>query len=282
MRRTYGTWRRIGAMAGVIALAASCGGADDGGSAANTDPTTDSAESAEGPTVDSAPLFVRTSEDVDAGEDSGVDDGGAPAVAAPDSTTTTTTSTIPLVSDTGVPGIDSDDAFCRSWSQFAGSFRAIGLVSAIRDVDAGLRLEVIASDAVVAAIAGMGVALPAELEPERDTLLSEFAGPFGRRALKASAALTAAGLGRDGLELLTDVWLATLADVGIDDPSLDIDIPDGVDVAVIDEAATAFAASTPGIGDDPSLTTFTQIPLTDAYTFTNCPDGGTLSGNDDL
>lgn len=275
MKRTHGTWRRIGAMAGVVVLVTGCGGADDDESAADTDTTTEAADRAP---VDSAPLFVRTSDDVDTTD---ADDDG-PVVAAPGSTTTTTTSTIPLVSDTGVPGIDSDDVFCRSWSQFAGSFRAIGLVSAIRDVDAGLRLEVIASDSVVAAIAGMGTALPAELEAERDTLVSEFAGPFGRRALKASEALAAAGLGDDGVELLTDVWLATLADVGIDDPSLDIDIPEGVDIAVVDAATTAFAATTPAIGDDPSLTTFTEIPLTDAYTLANCPDAGTLSGNDDL
>lgn len=289
MKRTHGTRRRIGAMVALVALAASCGG--DDGSTADTDTTTlsptDSADVAVDATVDSAPLFVRTTDGRDAtastdATDSTEDGDDAPVVAAPGSTTTSTTSTIPLVSDTGVPGIDSDDVFCRSWSEFAGSFRAIGLVSAIRDVDAGLRLEVIASGAVVAAIDAMGDALPAELEPERDTLLSDYAGPFGRRAAKAGEALTAAGLDGDGIDVLAELWLVTLADVGIDDPSLDVEIPDEIDVTMVDAAAADFAASTPAIGDDPSLNTFTEIPLTDAYTFANCPDGGTLAGNDDL
>lgn len=38
---------------------------------------------------------------------------------------------IPVVPETGVPGIDSADAFCRAWSEFAGSFLADGLL----DVD---------------------------------------------------------------------------------------------------------------------------------------------------
>lgn len=263
---------RIVAMVVAAGFAAACSGADDMSS--STSNSVASVPTVVETTVGSTPVFVRNSDDVEGA--------AAPVVAAPDSTTTSTTTTIPLVPDTGVPGIDSEDVFCRSWSQFAGSFRAIGLVSAIRDVEAGMRLEVIASASVVGAIDGMSSGLPAELEPERDTLLSQFAGPFGRRAARANEALTSAGLTSDDVTLLSEVWLITLADVGIDDPSLDIEIPAAVDAAAVREAVTQFSAATPAIRDDPSLTTFTKIPLTDAYTFANCPDGGTLAGNDDL
>ena len=281
MDSSVGTRHRIGLAIALAVLVTACGGGDDDVADGSIDPSGNTAAEP----VETDPLFVRTTGDGDsdaATVDSVDDDSQAPVGAAPESTTTTVAATIPLVSDTGVPGIDSDDAFCQAWSQFAGSFRAIGLVSAIRDVDAGLRLEVIASGAVLDAISGMGEHLPAELEPEREVLLDDFAGPFGRRAAKAGESLATAGLSADGVGLLTDAWLTTLAEIGLDDPSLDVAIPDAVDAAVFDAAFAEFAAATPAIGDDPSLTTFTEIPLTDAYTLASCPDAGTLSGNDDL
>lgn len=281
-RRPSASW--TGVIVAIAAISASCGGSGD--TAANPTTPLDTTAAPQ----DSDPLFVRTGEDDGeatpapdstppaAGDTTAVDEG--PVVANPG--TTTTTIPVPLVPDTGVPGIDSDNDFCRSWSEFAGSFRALGVVSAIRDESAALRLEVIASEVVIAAIAGMGDSLPAELEPERDILLSAFAGPFGRRALAANEALTAAGVGGDDFELLADAWLTTLADVGIDDPEFDVVVPVGVDADLVDAAAAAFAATTPPIGGDPSLATFTEIPLTAAYTLANCPDAGTLAGNDDL
>ena len=50
---------------------------------------------------------------------------------SPESTVTTEETTPPIatVPDGGVPGIDSDDPFCRAWSEFAGSFQALSLTA---------------------------------------------------------------------------------------------------------------------------------------------------------
>ncbi len=98
------------------------------------------------------------------------------------------------IDETGVPGIDSSDAFCRAWSEFAGSFQALGLVSAIGDPDTAFRLEVIAASTVTAAVEAMEVHLPAELEDERVALVADLAGPFFGRAVLAEADLGYQGL----------------------------------------------------------------------------------------
>ena len=55
---------------------------------------------------------------------------------------------IPPVPETGVPGIASDDLFCRAWSEYAGSVQALSLAWAVQPAAAASALEVAASDAV--------------------------------------------------------------------------------------------------------------------------------------
>ena len=52
--------------------------------------------------------------------------------------------TFATVPDEPVPELDSDNPFCRAWSQFAGSFQRLALASSAgTDPDNALRLEVL-------------------------------------------------------------------------------------------------------------------------------------------
>jgi len=185
-----------------------------------------------------------------------------------------------VVADTGVPGLDSDDAFCRSWSEFAGSFQAIALSAALAvDPSQWARAEVAAASTIVAAVAGLQEHLPDELEPEREALAVGLVGPLARRAGEAIVALTAAGLTEAEIAAVGKVWLATLAATGLDEPIGDIVLdPDVADR--FDGAVAAFAATRPSIVEDPALITDASTPLTNAYLADHCPDQGTLGGND--
>jgi hypothetical protein len=182
---------------------------------------------------------------------------------------------IPVVPETGVPGIDSADGFCRAWSKFAGSFQAVGLVSAVGDPGNAFRLEVFASPAVVDAVFALDANLPAELEDERFALVADFAGPYFARASAAEALLDA-----DVRDAVAAAWILQLTELGVDDPFLDVGLPGAADPALFASAVEAFATGFPSIVEDPSLMTDAQIPLTDAYLAANCPDQGTLGGND--
>jgi hypothetical protein len=182
---------------------------------------------------------------------------------------------IPIVPETGVPGIDSADEFCRAWSEFAGSFQAVGLVSAVGDPGNAFRLEVLASPAVVDAVFALDANLPAELEDERIALVADFAGPYFARASAAEALLDA-----DVRDAIAAAWILQLTELGVDDPFLDVDLPGVADAALFVRAVEAFTTAFPSIVEDPSLITDAQIPLTNAYLAANCPDQGILGGND--
>lgn len=182
---------------------------------------------------------------------------------------------IPVVPETGVPGIDSADAFCRAWSEFAGSFQAVGLVSAVGDPANAFRLEVFASPAVVGAVLALDANLPVELEDEQTALIADFAGPYFARASVAEGLIDA-----DVRDVLAAAWILQLTELGVDDPFLEVDLPGAVDPALFAAAVESFSAASPSIVEDPSLITDVRIPLTAAYLTTNCPDQGILAGND--
>lgn len=228
------------------------------------------------------------------GSDDTADDAGGsiPVTDAPDVTSTAApteptrdASNAPtigqqVVADTGVPGLDSDDAFCRSWSEFAGSFQALALSASVAvDSSQWARPEVAAASTIVAAVAGLHEHLPDELEPEREALAVGLVGPLARRADEAIVALTAAGLTEAEIAAVGEVWLATLTAAGLDEPIDDIVLdPDVADR--FDGAATAFAATRPSIVEDPALITDASTPLTFDYLADHCPDQGVLAGND--
>ena len=201
---------------------------------------------------------------------------------APAGATSPSTSPLPVTTATesGVPGLDSDDDFCRGWSRFAASFQALALasVSSTDPVDA-IRLEVIAAGALLAAVASLDSAYPDALIAERSEFVDGLLGPLTRRAERARDELLAAGLSEADVDDLGTEWLDALAAAGTDDPDLTVAVRDDLRPAV--EAATAeLAADVPLIVDDPSLVTDAAAEDTLAYISANCPDQGTLGGND--
>lgn len=216
----------------------------------------------------------------------------APTTAATPTTTTTPPTTIPAtatptvnetiatVPEEAAPGIDSEDPFCRAWSEFAGSFQALTFASIdAADPLVGARLEVVAGGAVVEAARSLDDAFPDEIVDEREVFVDDVIGPFARRAARAADELRSAGVGDDDIELLGDAWLAALVGSDPADPTLSVDIPAELDAA-IDAATVAFAATVPPIAADPSLITRAEAPGTFGYLAEQCPDQGVLAGND--
>ncbi len=191
-------------------------------------------------------------------------------------------STFATVPDEPVPGLDSDEPFCRAWSQFAGSFQALALASSAgTDPRNAVRLEVAASGAVMRAVADLGASLPADLDGERDAFLGGLLGPFADRARLASEALVSEGLRAVQVDELGDLWLATIAESGSQDPDLVLVVPSGYQPA-FDDAVVSFAADVVPVSDDPSLVTDAAAPQTLAYIAATCPDQGILAGNDSI
>lgn len=260
--------------AGVVLAAlavGACTGGDGGGDAgrASTPAPTDRADGAGVPTADTEPVEITEPDTT--------------TTAAPDSVPATeaATTTIGTVPEDGVPGIDSGDAFCRSWSEFAGSFQALAAATSFgADPDNAAVLEVAASPALVAAVQALDANLPAELESERSVFVVDLAGPMSRRAERARSELIAAGLSDEALAELGLAWLAALSAAGLGEPDIDFAVPDGVDASAFDAAVDTFRDALPPINQDPSLITDAEFPLTDQYLTVNCPDQGTLGGND--
>jgi hypothetical protein len=176
-----------------------------------------------------------------------------------------------------VPGIDSADAFCRSWSEFAGSFQALALASAVDpDPVAGARLEVVASPAVDRAAGALSEAFPGEIANERPVFLDGVVGPFANRSSLAGEELLTAGLTIDDRDELVLLWLEALV---AEQPVVAVTVPDELD-KIVDAAAAAFARRVPPIAEDPSLVTDASAPATFAYIADNCPDQGILGGTD--
>ena len=91
------------------------------------------------------------------------------------------------VVDTGVPGLDSGDAFCAAWSRFGGSWQLLVQVGAAGDPVQLARLEVIASTVVQGAYGDVFAAWPAELESEREVVADAYFGAFQRRSADAAS-----------------------------------------------------------------------------------------------
>jgi hypothetical protein len=203
------------------------------------------------------------------------DEGAATIATAP-----IATAPIATVPDDRVPGIDSEDPFCRAWSEYAGSFQTLTFASvAASDPFAAARLEVIASAAVSSAAATIDTQFPEAVADERALFVDDVIGPFARRAQRAMDALDDAGLSPEEIERLGEAWLIELADLGADEIEVVVDVPDDL-VAAVDVATSAFAADVPPIAADPSLVTSADTPATFGYLAEFCPDQGVLAGND--
>ena len=257
MQRRRVTWRVIAAVG--ISLLSACSASEA------TSPPSVPAESIGGP-ADDEDLFTER-EGVTA-----IDDQGQPVEPV--------TESLPPVAETGVPGIDSDDVFCRSWSRYAGSVQALSLAWVLQPPADAARLEVAATAAVTEAVEGMATNLPDEIESNRQALTVDVPGPFLRRAERARELLADAGLSEEQIETLGGAWIDGITEQGIDSETLSIEVPSDSSNA-LDAAAQAFAAELPSIVEDPTLdtTAFDIGPSLD-YISASCPDQGTLAGND--
>lgn len=228
--------------------------------------------------IDQEPAAFDTDDDPAADPDD-----RAPSTTEFDLAAQPSTPLIEPVPETGVPGIDSADAFCRAWSQYGGSFQALALVSAERDLDAALGLELLGSTSVIDAHTAMAAELPPELEVERTLFIDQLLGPFATRARLAQTALVEAGIETDGL---SEYWLAALSEQGVDSPNLSLEPPPNVDPDAFAAAISGFSASfepdDQRIVDDDSLVTNAVAPLSTDYLASNCPDRGILAGNDEV
>jgi hypothetical protein len=211
----------------------------------------------------------------------------APPSTAPPTTVAPTTEPGPTTvppptpppADTGVPGLDSEDAFCAAWSRFGGSWQVVLAASAFGDPDDAARLEVLASTVVGDAYDAMFDVWPDELASERDVVADDFFGAFQRRSADALAALSAAGADADDIELLADVWVDALATRSPSDPVLDVAVPDELG-EVVGAAADRFAGQRTPFTQDPSMVITAETPATDSFLGAACPDQGSIFGGD--
>jgi hypothetical protein len=216
-----------------------------------------------------------------------------PAPTRPDGDTGTTTnatapttsgdatppaSTEPVVAETGVPGLDDDDAFCAAWSRFGGSFQVIAVNAAFGDAPSE-RLETAAAPTVAAAYLALGEHWPDEIADEREAALEGALGPFARRLAVASEALAATGATDADLDALDTVWMGALAERDPEDPVLPLDLTPDLRT-LVDAAAVTYLEQVGSWATDESLVNDVEIPATNQYLADNCPDQGTLAGQE--
>ena len=180
--------------------------------------------------------------------------------------------------DTGVPGLDSEDAFCSAWSRFGGSWQLLLQAGAAADAAQVARLEVIASTVVQDAYEDVLAAWPAELDSEREVVADAYFGAFQRRSADAAAALADTGATDADVAALAQAWGTALAQY---DPSstVDVVVPPELEPTV-EQAAAAFNAARVPLQTDPSMLITAETPRTDAFLATACPDEGWIVGQD--
>jgi hypothetical protein len=201
---------------------------------------------------------------------------GRPSTAPPP--TATPPPPTAAVVDTGVPGLDSEDAFCSAWSRFGGSWQLLVQAGAAGDADQVARLEVIASTVVQQAYEDVFAAWPAQLESERDVVADAYFGAFQRRSADAAAALSASGASAADVAALAQAWNAGLAGY---DPSTAFDIAISPDLGpLVAQAAATFSEQRVALQADPSMVITVETPLTDQFLATACPDQGWIVGQD--
>ena len=201
--------------------------------------------------------------------------------AAPATVPIASVTQVPEVAEIGVPGLDSDDAFCASWSRFAGSFQVVAVTAAFGSgpPEQPASLETAAAPTVTSSYRELLANWPTELETEVELVADEFLGPFARRLEDARSALTEVGADQATVDEIAAAWVEGLARRDPSSPEFVVDLPDAT-WEVIDEAARTFAARRVAFGADPSLVTNVSTPLTEEYLSRSCPDRGTLAGRE--
>jgi hypothetical protein len=257
----------MGGLACAVLLVVSCSGSDGADAPAPTD-----APSATGSSGTEA-----TGSDDTAGEGTPPDttDAGSsdPTVPATASTQPPTTPVPPP--PTGVPGVDSDDAFCRDYARVLGTSTLLGITAAFQaqPADEILRLEVIAAPAVLAAADSLPGEVPPAAAPDTETLLDEVVDPLAQRSIVIDAALVDAGLDGAGRAALIEAWDVVLATDDPVDPAIDVPDLDPALTAQVDAALAALGSTLPPYLEDPVVAASpSQTPLVQAYVQSACPE----------
>jgi hypothetical protein len=246
----------------VMAIASVAGCTDDGDAGAP-------AGGSDGPPTGG--ITATTSRETDRGTHAGTDAGAG--------TAGTTAPPRPTVPEVGVPGLDSTDAVCRSWSRFGGSFQVVAVAASFGGGGplAATELEVAAAPTVTSAYDDLLDAWPDELAAERTVVADDYLGPFARRARRGVDALVAAGASPSDLQAIAAAWEAALAARDPSTPELELVLDEPLGAMVV-AAAAGLAGELAPVPEDPELVVTADTPATDAYLEANCPDQGTLSG----
>jgi hypothetical protein len=182
--------------------------------------------------------------------------------------------------DTGIPGLDSSDAFCAAWSRFGGTWQVLLVGSSfLADPVEVARWEIAASPVVASSYADLLANFPGELAAEAETVADGYFGALERRSADAAAALAATGATADQVERLATSWLSALAARDPASPDIGLEVPADL-TDVVDEAAAAFRSRRTQFASDPSMVIGVDTPLTDSYLETACPDRGALTGQE--
>ncbi len=181
-----------------------------------------------------------------------------------------------------IPGLDSEDRFCRAWSRFTGTFQVLSVPAAFGLIDDAelLRRELVSAGTTVQSGNELIDAVAELVESELGVVAELLVGPYSARATDALDALADVGASRDDLEALDTAWLSALE--SYDWAELELELTLGDDrVDLVERAAQLFGAQRPGWFEDTALDVEEfSIPLTVEYATTNCPDEGVLAGVD--
>lgn len=183
--------------------------------------------------------------------------------------------------ETGVPGLDAADAFCSAWSRFGGSFQVIAVHAAFGPgtAESTARYELLAAPTVGEAYDALAANWPEAIAAELEAAHVERFGPLAARLAAGRAALADAGLDAAGADALRAAWLDALATR--DQLAAEIEVDLSAELAAVVDAAIPLHLDAVGPwADDTSLVTDVPTPLTDAYLSTECPDQGTLAGQE--
>lgn len=181
-----------------------------------------------------------------------------------------------------IPGLDSEDRFCRAWSRFTGTFQVLSVSAAFGLVDDAelLRRELVSAGTTIQSGSDLVDAVGDVVESELGVVSEFLVGPYSARAADALAALVDAGASRDDLDALDAAWLSALESNDWAELELDL-LVRGDRADLIDRAARIFSAQRPGWFEDTALDVAEfSIPLTIDYAVANCPDEGVLAGVD--
>jgi hypothetical protein len=265
------------AVFGIALVATGVACSEDGGDLA--DPVASTAPAVTGTTASPATIDDGSAGQVTAGPVASGPVASPASTIAP--TTAVPTFTVVEVPEEGVPGLDSPDEFCSSWSRFGGSLQVISVASAFLSADPteAFAIEVAASPVVTDSFERLLSAWPEELTDEFDTVADTVFGPYAARAADAMEALSAAGATEADLTELSAAWISALAQRDPTTPEVALALPADLQ-SMVDAAAEDFAVDHPTVFADPALKNEVATPLTDQYLAVSCPDQGSLAGGE--